>query len=106
MVTRSRTLSDPVDTGPALAAVAVELLGQVDPSPGVRLLGVSASNLVSRPARQLSFDDATGPWQDATRAVDEVRRRFGEEALGPASMVGEQGLRVKRRGDQQWGPGG
>ena len=105
-VTRSRTLPTPLDGAPAIAATAVDLLDQIDPSSGVRLLGVSASNLVSRPARQLTFDDADAPWANATRAVDEVRRRFGDEAVGPASLVGEGGLRVKRRGDQQWGPGG
>ena len=105
-VTRSRTLLTPLDGGPAIAGTAVDLLDQIDPSSGVRLLGVSASNLVSRPARQLTFDDADAPWANATRAVDEVRRRFGDEAVGPASLVGEGGLRVKRRGDQQWGPGG
>jgi DNA polymerase-4 len=105
-ITRSRTLPDPADTGFALARVACDLLSQVDPAPGVRLLGVSASNLVGTPARQLSLEDALQPWDEATRAVDEVRRRFGDDALGPASLVGEGGLGVKRRGDQQWGPGG
>ncbi|MCU1448992.1 MAG: dinB, partial [Acidimicrobiales bacterium] len=105
-ITRSRTVPDAVDTGFSVAAVACDLLRQVDPSPGVRLLGVSASNLVERPARQLSLDDAVQPWDEATRAVDEVRRRFGDDAVGPASMVGKEGLQVKRRGDQQWGPGG
>jgi DNA polymerase-4 len=104
-ISRSRTVAPPVDTGPAVAGLAVELLGQVDPSPGVRLLGVSASNLVSAPARQLSFEEPAGPWEEATRALDQVRKRFGERAVGPASLVGEGGLRPKRRGDQQWGPG-
>ena len=105
-ITRSRTVPEPVDTGAAVAAVACELLDQVDPSPGVRLLGVSASNLAPKQAQQLSLDDAVPLWDEATRAVDEVRQRFGANALGPASLVGEDGLRIKRRGDQQWGPGG
>ena len=105
-ITRSRTVPEPVDTGFGLAAVACDLLRQVDTSPGVRLLGVSTSNLVDRPARQLSLDDALLPWDEATRAVDEVRRRFGDGAVGPASLVADGGLRVKRRGDQQWGPEG
>jgi DNA polymerase-4 len=105
-ISRSRTVPEPVDTGGAIAAVAADLLDQVDPSPGVRLLGVTASNLVQKPARQLSLDDAAPQWDEATKAVDDLRRRFGEGAVGPASLVGEGGLRVKRRGDQQWGPGG
>ena len=105
-ITRSRTVPEPVDTGAAIAAVAAELLDQVDPTPGVRLLGVSASNLAPKQARQLSLEDAVPLWDEATRAVDEVRQRFGADAVGPASLVGEAGLRMKRRGDQQWGPGG
>ncbi|MBV8305561.1 MAG: DNA polymerase IV [Acidimicrobiia bacterium] len=105
-ISRSRTLADPADTGAAVAAVACELLDNVDPSPGVRLLGVSASNLVPKQTHQLTLDDAAPVWDEATRAIDEVRQRFGPGAVGPASLVGEGGLRLKRRGDQQWGPGG
>ncbi|MBV8236710.1 MAG: DNA polymerase IV, partial [Acidimicrobiia bacterium] len=105
-ISRSRTLAEPADTGAAVAAVACELLDNVDPSPGVRLLGVSASNLVPKQTHQLTLDDAAPVWDEATRAIDEVRQRFGPGAVGPASLVGEGGLRLKRRGDQQWGPGG
>jgi DNA polymerase-4 len=104
LITRSRTLPEPVDTGTAVAVIACELLDQVDPTPGVRLLGVSASNLAPKQAQQLSLDDAVPLRDEATRAVDEVRQRFGADAVGPASLVGEGGLRMKRRGEQQWGP--
>jgi hypothetical protein len=72
-------------------------------SSGVRLLGVSASNLVEDAARQLTLDERGG-WDDATSAVDAVRARFGDEAVGPATTLGDGGLRVKRLGAQQWGP--
>jgi len=104
-ITRSRTLASPVDTGPAVAATALELMEQIDPSPGVRLLGVSVSNLAQEPDHQLSFDETGPSWGEASLAVDEIRRRFGDRAVGPASLAGGQGLRVKRQGDQQWGPG-
>jgi DNA polymerase-4 len=105
-ITRSRTVPEPVDTGAAVAAMACELLDQVDPTPGVRLLGVSASNLGPKQAQQLSLDDAAPQWDEATQAIDDVRRRFGADAVGPASLAGDGGLLMKRRGDQQWGPGG
>ncbi len=38
-------------------------------------------------------------------AIDAIRRRFGPEAVGPAALIGPTGLRVKRTGDSQWGPG-
>jgi DNA polymerase IV len=73
-ITRSTTLPTPVDDAPALA-------------------------------RQLSFDDAdAAPWPEASGAVDAIRARFGDGAIGPAAAVGRHGLRVKRRGDGQWGP--
>jgi len=107
-ITRSRTLPAPVDAGTALARIALELLAGVDPSPGVRLLGVSVSNLTLRPVEQLSFDDADdggGAEPAVALAVEKVRRRFGDDAVGPATLLrGGTGLDLKRRGDQQWGP--
>jgi DNA polymerase IV len=104
-ITRSTTLAVPVDEGPEIAHAARALLVTIDPTPGVRLLGVSATGLVEAGARQLSFDDAAGPdWHEASGAVDAIRERFGDAAIGPASTVGERGLRVKRRGDAPWGP--
>jgi DNA polymerase-4 len=105
-ITRARTVASPVDSGPAVAVTALELLEQIDPSPGVRLLGVSVSNLAPEPAHQLSFDETGPSWSEASLAVDEIRRRYGHGAVGPASLAGGQGLRVKRQGDQQWGPAG
>jgi len=106
-ITRSRTVPRPVDSGPSIARTAAELLAAVDPSPGVRLLGVSVSNLAPRPGEQLRLDDGPEEAEPAVaRAVDEVRRRFGDRAVGPATLLrGGDGLAVKRRGDQQWGPG-
>jgi len=107
-ITRSHSVGALVDTGHEIAQVATALLDQVDPTPGVRLLGVSVSNLSKGAARQLTLDDGadTAAWDEATRAVDEVRNRFGDGAVGPAALMGEQGLEVKRPGAQQWGPRG
>jgi DNA polymerase-4 len=104
-ITRSSTLPTTVDDGPTVARAALALLAGVDPTPGVRLLGVSVSGLVAGAAQQLSFDDLGGPsWHEASGAVDAIRERFGDRAIGPASAVGERGLRLPRRGEQQWGP--
>jgi hypothetical protein len=43
-------------------------------------------------------------WGSVTDAVDAIRARYGGEAVGPASLVTPEGLRVKRRGEAQWGP--
>ena len=105
-ITRSHTLPSPIDGGPTIARTAVELLDQVDVSPGVRLFGVGVSNLRQDGARQLTLDDALNAagWEGATKAVDEVRARFGDRAVGPGTLASSDGLRVKRQGDTQWGP--
>jgi DNA polymerase-4 len=105
-ITRAQSFPSPVDGGTTIARAAVALLDAVDVSPGVRLFGVAVSNLVEDGARQLSLDDAMEPagWADAADAMEAVRARFGDAAVGPGVLAGPDGLRVKRQGDTQWGP--
>ncbi|MFZ6005991.1 MAG: DNA polymerase IV [Actinomycetota bacterium] len=104
-ITRSVTLASAVDTGPDVIRAATELLSRIDPTPGVRLLGIHVSQLADGGARQLTLDDVDAPsWDDATDAIDAIRARYGHDAIVPASLTGPDGIRVKRRGDQQWGP--
>ena len=112
-ITRSHTLPVPTATASLIASVAKDLLAGVDPGPGVRLFGVSLSNLVEAADEQLTLDavlegaaaDQRGR-DDASRAVDAIRERFGEAAVGPAVLADADGLRLKRQGDTQWGPRG
>ena len=105
-ITRSSTLASGVDDSRSILTAARQLLDQVDPTPGVRLLGLSVAGLTPADVRQLTLDEGVaGPgWGDASRTVDEIRARFGDRAIGPGSTVGPDGLRPKRRGSQQWGP--
>ncbi|MEQ1704174.1 MAG: hypothetical protein ABMA25_29045, partial [Ilumatobacteraceae bacterium] len=53
------------------------------------------------------FDDAPadeGEWQAAEETIDAIRTRFGATSIGPASAVSDRGLRLVRKGAQQWGP--
>jgi DNA polymerase IV len=110
-ITRSTTRAEPVDTGPAMVAALRPLLDRIDPTAGVRLLGVSTSNF-GEPVEQLSLLDPVdaerlapvSSTRRAASAVDEIRGRFGAMAIGPASSVGRSGLRLVRPGAQQWGP--
>jgi DNA polymerase-4 len=106
-ITRSTTVATPVDSSRRLAAIGRELLASVDVSSGVRLLGLGVSQLDGGGVRQLSLHDAVddgGGWAEAEEALDAVRARFGDGALGPASLAGPRGLRIARKGQQQWGP--
>ena len=102
-ITRAETVAEPIDEATALVRVGRRLLQGIDPSPGVRLLGISVSQLAEDAARQLTFEDAETPgWHGAAAAIDEIRERFGDGAIGPAALTG---VKPKRRGDTQWGPG-
>ena len=107
-ISRSVTLPSAVTTAPAITAAVEPLLAPIDPSPGIRLVGVSGSNL-GPPTEQLSlFDDDAAPspeaWNSASSALDDIRNRFGTAAIGPASTMRGGSLRPVRRGEQQWGP--
>ena len=104
---RSHTLADPTDLAVEILEVATGLVDSVDTTPGIRLLGVSLGNLQDGSVRQLRFNDievaegrAPG-WRAAEGAVDEIRERFGNSAIGPA--VADE-LGPKEIGDSQWGP--
>ena len=105
-ITRSVTSRSALDLAPDILDVLRPVAETVDPSPGVRLLGVSGSNLAA-PSRQLTLDDAVDEapdWSAATSALDRIRERFGNSAIGPASALDDRGVNVVERGAQQWGP--
>jgi DNA polymerase IV len=131
--TRSRTHPHFLADGPTIAATGRDLLGELDVSPGIRLLGVGVSNLVAAdrpPDEQLALDlgpadrpdrGSTEPagtarpgsrippprppadWARAAGAVDAVRSRFGAAAVGPAALLGSDGIDVTPS-DARWGP--
>jgi DNA polymerase-4 len=94
--TRARTVPAASDVSTVFLATARELLEALDCSRGVRLLGVSLSQLETGAEAQgvLALDDEESQ-ADAVverraaveRAVDEVRDRFGSRSVGPASLV-------------------
>ena len=104
-VTRSKTRVAATDLATEILEAATDLLGLLDPSTGVRLLGVSVSGLQDGNVRQLRLDEVTtGGWRAVEETVDRIRHRFGSGSIGPGSIVGPDGLRPKRSGQQQWGP--
>jgi len=111
-------LLDAVDVSPGVRLLGVSVSGLAD---------------TDATARQLSFDDdeltptapdapqGPGPqgsgvlhrgaagarllaWHEVEAAVTAIRARYGNASVGPAALVGREGLTVKERGDTQWGP--
>ena len=79
------TVDSPIDTAPEIVAVARPLLRALDVSVGVRLLGVSASNL-AEPNQQLSLLDDTESPHRAAGAIDEIRAKFGVGGDRPGEL--------------------
>ena len=104
-ISRSHTLPEPTALSALIIEEAKSLLNGVDLTPGIRLLGVSVTNLDSNFTEQLKLgEESHSGWENMEGAVDSIRDRFGMSSIGPASMLGARGLRVKRKGEQQWGP--
>ena len=84
---------------------AKTLLNGLDLTPGIRLLGVAVTNFDRDATEQLKLgEDPVSVWENMEGAVESVRDRFGVSSIGPASMLASRGMRVKRKGEQQWGP--
>ncbi len=128
-ITRSSTVPRPIDSGPSITRAATDLLSHVDVGTGIRLFGVTLSNLVDGTVdtvpTQLTLGDMGGSdevaesgdrtsasarpsaagreWSAVTEVIDAVRARFGSDAVVPAALVGEE-RRTFRPGERQWGP--
>jgi len=103
-ITRSSTLPEPFSVSAEISRLALALLEKVEVTGGIRLLGVTVSNLTPAAAHQESlFGDGSaaeaGPDVAVQSAVDAIRARFGSDAVGSAALLdpGDR-LRVRRRG--------
>ncbi|MEV4114074.1 DNA polymerase IV [Nonomuraea sp. NPDC049695] len=89
-INRSRTLREPTDVAQVIYATACELFEAAGlQRVRLRLVGVRMENL--RPAeeatRQLSLGERETGWREAEQAMDKAIRRFGPDAVVPASLV-------------------
>jgi DNA polymerase IV len=103
----SRTVPRPLRTDRALFSVASELLAGLRSKrrTAARLLGVSFSGLTAgEGVPQLSLLPEAGPGAESPRdrrlaaAVDNINRKHGEKAIGPARLVKPAVIARPRRG--------
>ncbi len=108
-ITRSTTAAEPVDSAETIVALLQPLVESIDPSPGVRLVGVSGSNLAAV-HHQLTFDEASAAGPDCGardgRAGSRSVTDSASDAIGPASALAraEGSANVQVAAGQQWGP--
>lgn len=106
-ITRSKVLVKPTANSATLLKTADEIAANVEIKEGIRLLGLSVSDLREDEfSEQLSFDDFVqeDELKQLDAVVDRIRELYGEEAVVPAPLL-SPGSGLMRRGDQQWGPG-
>lgn len=123
-VSRSQTLAFGVDDEFAITAIAEALLGSVELHHAVRLLGIHASSFLARSQNQMQLTFGLDVAADSVReqavlisrerqvshealrdAVDEVRHKFGQSALGTANELSANGVEIAtQRGRHAFGP--
>ena len=85
--TRSRTLAHPTAGTAAILAAARSLLGAARPlieRRGITLLGITVANLSDHLQLELPLERGVDPALDL--AIDEIRKRFGNDAIRRGSM--------------------
>lgn len=89
-ITRSRTLREPTDVAQEIFVTACELFAAAGlDRVRMRLVGVRMENLspADSASRQLSLGERETGWREAEQAMDKAIRRFGPDAVLPASLV-------------------
>ncbi len=104
-ITRSATFDIPTSSRGQILLRLRELLPQDAPAVGVRLLGVSLSNLGEVQSTQLHLEDGMKSvrQEKLDRSVVAIREKFGEDSLVPAVLIEKDAIKVKLAHDAQWG---
>jgi DNA polymerase IV len=87
--THARTLGEATDSGNAIFRLVSEFFDETHRGKKVRLLGIYTSHFGEATPQLGLFDGPKAP-SPADRVRDEVRKRFGDEAITRASLLGRR----------------
>jgi nucleotidyltransferase/DNA polymerase involved in DNA repair len=87
--THARTLAEGTDSGNALFRVASALFAEVHRGRKVRLLGIYTSRFGDEKPQLALFDEPSSP-SPVDTLRDQVKKRFGDEAITRASLLGRR----------------
>lgn len=89
VISRSHTLPDPTDSSQRIYETAVMLFEQADlAGRRLRLIGVRAEQLVdSDSVSEPLWGNSDDEWRAIDKASDELRAKFGRDAVSPASLI-------------------
>ena len=100
LVTRSTTLEESTDDGAAIARTAINLLDRVAVPERARLAGIQVHQLERENAMQLTLFESALELESRAgrlnRALDEVMRRFGENAVTRGLVHAERAAPTRR----------
>ena len=97
-LTRSTTLDESADTLSVISETAIEMLDHLDLAEGVRLLGVGLSRLGPPGPRQLTLlsEQLSDPaWGQLSKAIDRIRERYGQSAIGPGLPANDEHIKPR-----------
>lgn len=95
--TRSRTLHDPTRRTDEIMAAGRQLLDEAWPTiadRGLTKVGLAVSNLESDREVQLPLPFPAADWAPIDRAMDEIRNRFGSQAVTRATLAGRTAIEM------------
>jgi len=100
LVTRSQSLETAIDDGAAIGRTAISLLDRISVPERARLAGIQVHQLEGEDPMQLALFNArhetSSRSERLNRALDEVARRFGENAVMRGLVHAERAAPTRR----------
>ena len=103
-ITRSLTLSKATVSPLAISSSATQLVRGVDVEAGVRLIGLSMSNLEDLVIAEQTSLERHGDDVRLDATIDQIKQRYGAASVVPALLIRDGKPQVLRKGERQWGP--
>lgn len=100
-ITRSMSQEEGLNLTDEIYKICKLLLSRIKITEKIRLLGVYASNLTPQMHMKSLFDDKREKKEKAAKAVDEIRKKFGKNAIQRAIHLEEKIREIKRKEEEE-----
>lgn len=86
-ITRSTTIADPVAIDEVIYNTAVTMINKIEIKEGIRLLGITVSNLGRRGVQLSLFDEEAQRQEKIAVVMDTLKERFGKDIIKRAGTI-------------------
>ncbi|MDD4600483.1 DNA polymerase IV 1 [bioreactor metagenome] len=86
-ITRSKTLTDPTNFDELIFTTAQAIWSHITMNEGIRLVGITATNLQAGCGQMSLFSEETDKRQSMYQAVDKLKAKFGEKIITKGRLV-------------------